>query len=493
MQSSVDLEQDFPVLGQARPENPAQGSSGTMSEFTSAFRRSFRRLTWHGGRPRARGKGTEKGVERSTSVEEKKPEQDVCRYSAQFFFEYLVVVSLKKSGAAYEPQITYQFPKRENLMRIQKEEEESLLRAIPLFCFPDGNTWAPLTEYESETFSFVLTNMDGSRKFGYCRRLLPRGGGARLPEVFCIISCLGCFGLFSKILDEVEKRRQISLAVIYPFMQGLREAAFPAPGKTVSVKSFIPESGTEIIKLTRPSDSRLEHVDFSSLFKYLPEENVIQIFASLLLERRLIFLAEELSILSQCIHGIAALLYPFTWQHTFIPVLPKVMVDTVCSPTPFVVGVQRQFLEQLKELPIEECLMVDLHTGTFLMKVGDELDILPHKLYKELLNSLQSQRKTEQTSQELNDMVTNTFVLFFIKIVGHYSAHLKRNGNETSFQDKQFRKSITSKSIRRFLKSFMATQMFSLFIQELEGQPCSQEGLFEQKIREHQKNRNKVK
>ncbi|GCB79736.1 hypothetical protein scyTo_0016029, partial [Scyliorhinus torazame] len=234
------------------------------------------------------------GIERSISVEEKKPEQEASRYSAQSFFEYLVVVSLKKSGAAYEPQIAYQFPKRENLMRSQKEEEENLLKAIPLFCFPDCNTWAPLTEYESETFSFVLTKMDGSRKFGYCRRLLPRGGGARLPEVFCIISCLGCFGLFSQILDEVEKRRQISLAVIYPFMQGLREAAFPAPGKTVSVKSFIPESGTEIIKLTRPSDSRLEHVDFSSLFKHLSEENVIQIFASLLLERRLIFLAEEL-------------------------------------------------------------------------------------------------------------------------------------------------------------------------------------------------------
>ena len=35
------------------------------------------------------------------------------RYSsAQFFFEYLVVVSLKKTKeGAYEPQITYQFPK----------------------------------------------------------------------------------------------------------------------------------------------------------------------------------------------------------------------------------------------------------------------------------------------------------------------------------------------------------------------------------------------
>lgn len=33
--------------------------------------------------------------------------------SGQYFFEYLVVVSLKKTkdGSSYEPQITYQFPK----------------------------------------------------------------------------------------------------------------------------------------------------------------------------------------------------------------------------------------------------------------------------------------------------------------------------------------------------------------------------------------------
>lgn len=99
---------------------------------------------------------------------------------------------------------------RENLLKGQKEEEERLLKAIPLFCFPDGNNWAPVTEFTrylphhwllamvshpvlpyprglragravpsprvvspcSETFSFVLTNVDGSRKIGYCRRLL---------------------------------------------------------------------------------------------------------------------------------------------------------------------------------------------------------------------------------------------------------------------------------------------------------------------------------
>lgn len=49
-----------------------------------------------------------------------------------------------------------------------------------------------------------------------------------------------------QIFDEVEKRRQISKAMIYPFMQSLREAPLPAPGNTVKISSFIPEAGTEV-------------------------------------------------------------------------------------------------------------------------------------------------------------------------------------------------------------------------------------------------------
>uniref|UniRef100_H3AXF0 DENN domain containing 2D n=1 Tax=Latimeria chalumnae TaxID=7897 RepID=H3AXF0_LATCH len=406
----------------------------------------------------------------------------------QFFFEYLVVVSLRKkdSGTDHEPQITYRFPKRENLMRFQKEEEERLLNAIPLFCFPDGNNWASLKEDKSQTFSFVLTNIDGSRKYGYCRRLLPHGKGA-LPEVFCIISCLGCFGLFSKILDEVEKRRQIATAVIYPFMQGLRESAFPAPGKTVRVKSFIPESGTEIIELTRPLDSRLEHVDFRSLFQCLTDEKVMYVFASAVLERRIIFLAKELSTLSECIHAIAALLYPFTWQHTYIPVLPQVLLDTVCCPTPFMVGVQTQFQRQIMDQPMEEVLIVDLCSGNFLRQVGDEQELLPHKLQEEILSSLQTQRAESQTSEKLNEIVSNVFVHFFVKTVGHYPSYIKTS----SFQERPFRKAISSKLIRKFLKAFIPTQMFQLFIQEAQTRTTSQEGFFEKKIAEFQESKKK--
>ncbi|KAM7053740.1 DENN domain-containing protein 2D isoform 2-T2 [Molossus nigricans] len=417
----------------------------------------------------------------------KEPErtQERCLSSfagGQHFFEYLLVVSLKKkrSGEDYEPMITYQFPKRENLLRGQQEEEERLLSAIPLFCFPDGNEWAPLTEYPRETFSFVLTNVDGSRKIGYCRRLLPAGPGPRLPMVYCIISCVGCFGLFSKILDEVEKRHQISVAVIYPFMQGLREAAFPAPGKTVTLKSFIPDSGTEFISLTRPLDSHLEHVDFSSLLQCLSFEQILQLFASAVLERRIIFLAEGLSTLSQCIHAVAALLYPFSWAHTYIPVVPKSLLDTVCCPTPFMVGVQMRFLQEVMESPMEE--------------VGDEKDILPPKLQADILDSLGQGISELQTPEQTNEHVSGPFVQFFVKTVGHYASYIKREANGRGcFQERAFCKALSSKAKRRFVKKFVKTQLFSLFIQEAEKSKNPPAGYFQQKILEYeeQKKHNK--
>lgn len=60
------------------------------------------------------------------------------------------------------------------------------------------------------------------------------------------------------------------------------------------------------------------------------------------------------STLSQSCHAVVALLYPFTWQHTYIPVLPPSMLDIVCTPTPFIVGLLSSSLPRLKELPIEE-------------------------------------------------------------------------------------------------------------------------------------------
>ncbi|XP_034027553.1 DENN/MADD domain containing 2Da isoform X5 [Thalassophryne amazonica] len=463
------------------------GQSGTLKRF-SAMWSSFRR-----------GK-TDRGAKHAEPTEPVDPmvvgnPSRQHRYaSGQYFFEYLVVVSLKKTdGGSYEPQITYQFPKRDGMVKSQREEEQKTLKAITLFCFPEGINWAPLTEYHSETFSFVLTELDGSRRNGYCRRLLPGGKGARPPEAYCIISRLACFGLFSKIFDEVEKRRQISMAMIYPFMQKLREAPFPAPGNTVEIKSFIPEAGTEIIRLTRPLDSWLEHVDFSTLFHCLTDEEVLLVFAAAVLERRIVFIADELSTLSQVIHAVAALLYPFTWQHTFISIVPEILIDVVMAPTPYLLGVQKRLLDLVTDQG--DLLVVDLSEkeDTFIVSIGDESSILPPKLQNEILDLLKERKETSSV-EELNRVVSEAFLLFFVKTVGHYASYVKypHTGESGVFEKRRFYKGIESKTTRHFVKKFIQTQMFDLFIQEVEQQQL-QQGIFHRKIKEYQESKKRDK
>ncbi|XP_047226988.1 DENN domain-containing protein 2D-like isoform X2 [Girardinichthys multiradiatus] len=482
---------DVPGKDSATPPGEDDGRQGALKRF-SAMWPSF-------------GKGRKdkaKDLEPTETRQDPPAADNVSiqprRISGQYFFEYLVVVSLKKNkdGSNYEPQITYQFPKRDVMAKFQKEEEEKTLKAISLFCFPEGINWAPLTEYHSETFSFVLTEIDGSRRNGYCRRLLPKGKGARPPEAYCIISSLACFGLFSKIFDEVEKRRQISMALIYPFMQKLREASFPAPGQTVEIKSFIPESGTEIIHLTRPLDSWLEHVNFCTLFDCLTDEEVLQVFAAAVLERRIIFIAEELGTLSQVLHAVAALLYPFTWQHTFISIVPEILIDVVMAPTPYLLGVQKRLLDLVTDQ--SDLLLVDLSKHkekTFRVTIGDEDSILPPKLQAEILVALSQRKNVSDVEEvkkveEVNRVVSEAFLHFFVRTVGHYTSYVKFTKEGPGvFEKRRFYKAIESKTIRHFVKKFMQTQMFDLFIQELEQQqPLGlQQGIFHRKIAEYQK------
>ncbi|KAM6168445.1 DENN domain-containing protein 2A [Erethizon dorsatum] len=431
------------------------------------------------------------------------PARELLECQERQLFEYFVVVSLhrKQAGAAYVPELTQQFPlKLERSFKFTREAEDQL-KAVPQFCFPDAKDWAPVQHFTSETFSFVLTGEDGSRRFGYCRRLLPGGKGKRLPEVYCIVSRLGCFSLFSKILDEVEKRRGISPALVQPLMRSVMEAPFPALGKTIVVKNFLPGSGIEVIELCRPLDSRLEHVDFESLFSSLSVRHLVCVFASLLLERRVIFIADKLSTLSKCCHAMVALIYPFRWQHTYIPVLPPAMIDIVCSPTPFLIGLLASSLPLLRELPLEEVLVVDLINNRFLRQMEDEDSILPRKLQVALEHILEQRNELAcdpdggspdcehgRECSPLSEVVSEAFVRFFVEVVGHYPLFLTPGvgeREERALQREAFRKAVSSKSLRRFLEVFMETQTFRGFMQERELCRQDAKGLFEVRAQEY--------
>uniref|UniRef100_A0A3B3Z8G6 UDENN domain-containing protein n=1 Tax=Periophthalmus magnuspinnatus TaxID=409849 RepID=A0A3B3Z8G6_9GOBI len=265
-----------------------------------------------------------------------------------------------------------------------------------------------------------------------------------------------------------------------PFMRSVMEAPFPAPGRTVSVKSFLPGTGNEVLTLTRPVDSRLEHVDFDSLLQCLSVGRLLQVFASLLLERRVIFIADKLSVLSLCGHAALALLYPFTWQHTFVPVLPASMLDISCSPTPFLIGVLSPCLPELLELPIEEDL--NRQPSDHQLSYCRPINVL----------TLTALSLTfcicifSEDQVDLSSLVSEAFVRFFVELVGHYPLHMVESANGTKeLQRDNFRKSHPSRGVRQLLQLFMETQMFAGFIQDKEMRKGTGRGLFEMRVVEY--------
>ncbi|XP_062397435.1 DENN domain-containing protein 2C [Sardina pilchardus] len=511
-----------PATATPRPAGPKRSAGSRLCRLPQYVlkvheifqtKRGWKRVKSQGGTARDEASGTESDPDDGSkdgsrlvyvqSTLRRRPgyrtlEKDLIQLQQQQLFQLFVVVSLRKGspGNTYTPVITQQFPtKFEKSSRLSREAEDRL-KVIPLFCFPDSQDWKPSADMSSDTFSFVLTGEDGSRWFGYCRKILPIGKGKRLPEVHCMVSRLGCFNLFAKILVEVERRREISPALVNPFMRSVMEAPFPAPGRTITVKSFLPGSGNEVLTLCRPVDSRLEHVDFDSLLECLSVSHLLQVFASLLLERRVIFIADKLGTLSRCAHSALALLYPFTWQHTFVPVLPASMLDISCSPTPFLMGALSPSLPQVLELPIEEVLIVDLCADKFVRQLGDEDCILPSKLQAALHEILENREQiltqddTDRSSGEecdLSALISEAFVRFFVELVGHYPLHMGEGGpgGARELQRDSFRKSHPSRGVRQFLQLFMDTQMFAGFIQDRELRKGGVKGLFEVRAAEY--------
>lgn len=77
-----------------------------------------------------------------------------------------------------------------------------------------------------------------------------------------------------------------------------------------------------------------ENHNLNLFFNYIQSKTMIEIFAALLAERRIIFLSNNLDKLSSCLQASCSLLFPMHWQHIFIPLLPLKLRDYLSAPMP---------------------------------------------------------------------------------------------------------------------------------------------------------------
>lgn len=70
-------------------------------------------------------------------------------------------------------------------------------------------------------------------------------------------------------------------------------------------------------------------------------DDFITVLSAMLLDSKVIFISDSLPMLSSVTLGMQLLLSPLKWCHTFIPIVPKHLMNMVWSPTPYIVGIKR--------------------------------------------------------------------------------------------------------------------------------------------------------
>ncbi|OVA05014.1 DENN domain [Macleaya cordata] len=95
-----------------------------------------------------------------------------------------------------------------------------------------------------------------------------------------------------------------------------------------------------LLSVEAPAKDGLPHADisFQPLVQCLDVDNLIRLFTAVLLERRVLLRSNKYSLLTLVSEAICHLIYPFRWQHVYIPLLFFSGVDYIDAPTPYMMG-----------------------------------------------------------------------------------------------------------------------------------------------------------
>ncbi|XP_028707593.1 DENN domain-containing protein 1B isoform X5 [Macaca mulatta] len=338
-----------------------------------------------------------------------------------------------------DPVVLWKFP--------EDFGDQEILQSVPKFCFPFDVERVSQNQV-GQHFTFVLTDIESKQRFGFCR--LTSGGTICL----CILSYLPWFEVYYKLLNtladylakELENDLNETLKSLYN--HPVPKANTPV---NLSVHSYF--IAPDVTGLPTIPESR----NLTEYFVAVDVNNMLQLYASMLHERRIVITSSKLSTLTACIHGSAALLYPMYWQHIYIPVLPPHLLDYCCAPMPYLIGIHSSLIERVKNKSLEDVVMLNVDTNTLESPFSD-LNNLPSDVVSALKNKLKKQ------STATGDGVARAFLRAQAALFGSYRDALRyKPGEPITFCEESFVKHRSS-VMKQFLETAVNLQLFKQFI-----------------------------
>jgi hypothetical protein len=80
---------------------------------------------------------------------------------------------------------------------------------------------------------------------------------------------------------------------------------------------------------------------FTTLFSLLPPQSIITVWHALTLERQILFVSSSKSLLVLTSEIFLSLLFPLSWTHCYIPLLPTFLFPVLSAPMPYVRASER--------------------------------------------------------------------------------------------------------------------------------------------------------
>lgn len=221
------------------------------------------------------------------------------------------------------------------------------------FCYPTEN---PIAGPITFTFRFMSTD----EKFYNAFCLLDQSFvqikelDSNQQTVICFISSYYHVDVFEEALKIVRNLLLNNLPSAIQFIHTLYED----PDSITFMKSL-----KTLWKSSR-SDEIYNNQVLYPIVKKFDATTIAYLVFHLLLDTPIIATSSDLNELSQFCYSLTSIIHPLKWHHIFVPVLPKSIIETVLSPSPFIVGIHSSMVENLPNSDIEAHLFIDIDNAS---------------------------------------------------------------------------------------------------------------------------------
>uniref|UniRef100_A0A6I8NQC1 DENN domain containing 5A n=1 Tax=Ornithorhynchus anatinus TaxID=9258 RepID=A0A6I8NQC1_ORNAN len=158
----------------------------------------------------------------------------------------------------------------------------------------------------------------------------------------------------------------------------LYEVPLPPPGRSLKFSGVYGP-----IVCQRPSTGELPLFDFPvrEVFELLGVENVLQLFTCALLEFQILLYSQHYQRLMTVAETITALMFPFQWQHVYVPILPASLLHFLDAPVPYLMGLHSNGLDDRSKLELpQEANLCFVDIDNHFIELPEDLPQFPNKL-----------------------------------------------------------------------------------------------------------------